>query len=1348
MSVDGLVGDEGRQALSPTMEFLVNSGVKMEHSVDVARLVDSDPRGSQTVQVLRGLGLVDEFKGAENEKRVGCNFGSMQLHAELKFTLRGHAASSHKQDGIPIDRLEKFATESVISHLGLQHIPKGTTLRLRGFKQKANKQITFFGTLELELLPNATLGGAQGFLADFEKNKEDLLRELETCFQTKTKVRILDRTKLLSDRPDSHPEVHTVDISMFPIRVRGRQELRAVKLGITKLQEMDIQLDEMIREQEGKLKELFASSDSALSKERASSVGSSGSASLSGSMAFVQTALFLQGDEIGKAGIITNKQQGMVVHGPMDTEVDIPAEFDNVAPGETNLARGTALQRNQVYVHTGKGNQLSLFVVGDPESERPLSDVETVAPLSRTSTSDGGNSSAGSRGYVARQHTKQRRLLRKKEWEGIAKAAAAGEVGPNKDPSGQLGGVLAQKALAFIQNRSIDDQIKERLGGLDNIVVAETKVLLPISEPVHSAGKPPPGRVLPIAHGYVGAKFIKPWRPDSFALSKVLHLANLKKTSLRSLEHSEKISNCNARYVKYFCKRYSRHYYFDRVTGKVQWYKNETGKVIDSAELGLKNDKTEAVNAILDISGGASNTKAKRDALTSPDLLKQSPLDQSNKSGAAQMPHAGGFPKHANDLSQDTAYVGRSPISQQHKVSPVSISPLQRLGSSSGPSSGPAQNILPAQGRGKVLALGPGSGPHLGQMSGINSSPGPGSHGVVSLPGQQQQQQQQQRQQQQQQQQQHGMAGPHGAVLPFHPTHPGASLQGQGQGQGQGQVSNMIPGMGLRGVPSMQGIPNAGLPGHGMPGILPSTHVFQSNLGPLGVGRGGEEGSSSQPHDLLGPPPGLIQALTHAKKTASGNGKRQRQATGDSFQSTSSTETKALKSRISAQDIFYDEHRTLLKAENPHLNPGEIEKQLSEKWKKINAEMRLPFRIRANAARESTESKAGQRNTTNPTDGKALGRAASKPTYPTLENPPRKVPRTSSSSRPSPGGLQAQGFTERGQKVNSGIFPTDHQRMLRSPLDRGHPEASHQVHLKLQQQQQQHHQNLLRQQQELQLLQQQQQQEHQLLRQRLIQQQQQQQQQQRDMQLASQVKAKETKESLMKQIMQNDAMRAARAEMAREPAENLVQYYMMHPEQQRLSLEQQRNSLHEQQVQQQRQRQQQQQQQQQQLQQQHIAAYLELEQRKQEDLQRRQLEDALLKQELRGYEMKNQRAEEPSRPAHHSDLLAGRGMVHGFPSRKTGSSWHQGYGPAPDVQRQHAPAPSGRFANTDTNKEAAGFLTMVQRAFPNQPEVYRNFLRVMEEFSTAHRSSSDVVRIVMTLFKDKPELLSAFEEFL
>ncbi|KAF9090750.1 hypothetical protein BGX29_011301 [Mortierella sp. GBA35] len=81
---------------------------------------------------------------------------------------------------------------------------------------------------------------------------------------------------------------------------------------------------------------------------------------------------------------------------------------------------------------------------------------------------------------------------------------------------------------------------------------------------------------------------------------------------------------------------------------------------------------------------------------------------------------------------------------------------------------------------------------------------------------------------------------------------------------------------------------------------------------------------------------------------------------------------------------------------------------------------------------------------------------------------------------------------------------------------------------------------------------------------------------------------------------------------------------------------------------------------------------------------------------------------------------------------------------------QTALADSGAGSSQQTliHRAAADYVGMVKKAYESNPRVYTEFLGALEKYHEMSLTIEQLVRTVMALFQDQPDLLMGFKEFL
>ncbi|GBG33385.1 Paired amphipathic helix protein Sin3a [Hondaea fermentalgiana] len=362
------------------------------------------------------------------------------------------------------------------------------------------------------------------------------------------------------------------------------------------------------------------------------------------------------GTATGSSSPASSVASSVVIHGSKKTRISVPHPFDGIARGEMNERSGKPLARFQVYAHDTEG-KLRAFLLAPPsqgadpgdDGTMALSESEDIALSTAEAASDNGSFSLESRHQRQEQARKrrQRRLIRKLQWEGHVAAARACIFSPPFDRTGRLGGVLGARAFAFTNNETLANQRKRERAALENMRVRASKRVRP-EDPetrVFDPAAPDAKGILELGPGHLPAKFVHSWRPDMRSFRRMGHLkgvvrydqqtgvfkpafgpADAESMSLRrdvrtdavELERRRNAEDLNdagdasavddalgylrvlgkedsgQRYLRYMDEKRKRLYYFDRITGDVQWHVPveavDAGDVKDSKELGDYRD--------------------------------------------------------------------------------------------------------------------------------------------------------------------------------------------------------------------------------------------------------------------------------------------------------------------------------------------------------------------------------------------------------------------------------------------------------------------------------------------------------------------------------------------------------------------------------------------------------------------------------------------------------------------------------------------------------------------------------------------------------------------------------------
>ncbi|KAF9549063.1 Paired amphipathic helix protein Sin3b [Mortierella hygrophila] len=68
--------------------------------------------------------------------------------------------------------------------------------------------------------------------------------------------------------------------------------------------------------------------------------------------------------------------------------------------------------------------------------------------------------------------------------------------------------------------------------------------------------------------------------------------------------------------------------------------------------------------------------------------------------------------------------------------------------------------------------------------------------------------------------------------------------------------------------------------------------------------------------------------------------------------------------------------------------------------------------------------------------------------------------------------------------------------------------------------------------------------------------------------------------------------------------------------------------------------------------------------------------------------------------------------------------------------------------DTPMYKSAVDYVSSVKKAYENNPQVYKDFMTVLESYNSLIIPAEELVRTVMSLFQDQPDLLLGFKEFI
>ncbi|KAF9093448.1 Paired amphipathic helix protein Sin3b [Mortierella sp. AD031] len=68
--------------------------------------------------------------------------------------------------------------------------------------------------------------------------------------------------------------------------------------------------------------------------------------------------------------------------------------------------------------------------------------------------------------------------------------------------------------------------------------------------------------------------------------------------------------------------------------------------------------------------------------------------------------------------------------------------------------------------------------------------------------------------------------------------------------------------------------------------------------------------------------------------------------------------------------------------------------------------------------------------------------------------------------------------------------------------------------------------------------------------------------------------------------------------------------------------------------------------------------------------------------------------------------------------------------------------------DTPMYKNAVDYVSSVKKAYENNPQVYKDFMTVLDSYNSLIIPAEELVRTVMTLFQDQPDLLLGFKEFI
>ncbi|KAF9429978.1 hypothetical protein BGZ94_008783 [Podila epigama] len=73
---------------------------------------------------------------------------------------------------------------------------------------------------------------------------------------------------------------------------------------------------------------------------------------------------------------------------------------------------------------------------------------------------------------------------------------------------------------------------------------------------------------------------------------------------------------------------------------------------------------------------------------------------------------------------------------------------------------------------------------------------------------------------------------------------------------------------------------------------------------------------------------------------------------------------------------------------------------------------------------------------------------------------------------------------------------------------------------------------------------------------------------------------------------------------------------------------------------------------------------------------------------------------------------------------------------------------TGSISKSPMYRNAVDYVGSVKKAYENNPRVYSEFLEALEQYHGSRLTIEELVRTVMALFQDQPELLMGFKEFL
>jgi len=254
-----------------------------------------------------------------------------------------------------------------------------------------------------------------------------------------------------------------------------------------------------------------------------------------------QHELIVDSEDIAKQ--LPNDKTLLLVQVPLDTSVEVPDPTTGIAPNNIVASSGLELRRHQVFLHSPTGN-LKVGVLGSIIDD----DVIVVEP------------------------EKQIEEFEPPTWESIVAEAEAKRFGPSSDEGGRLGGSIGKRALEFVRSRKLIEQKQLERNSLSAVLLHRGS-----SQELVCRMKPGEGKVLILAKSHIPCKVVHPWRVLPMQYQSLVKDTNTQSDPfdvIHGLATRKALPfPSNKRYIRYFDQKAKKKaYYFDRCTGKTEWF--------------------------------------------------------------------------------------------------------------------------------------------------------------------------------------------------------------------------------------------------------------------------------------------------------------------------------------------------------------------------------------------------------------------------------------------------------------------------------------------------------------------------------------------------------------------------------------------------------------------------------------------------------------------------------------------------------------------------------------------------------------------------------------------------------